>query len=84
MDDFLSVLISHKHSEFNLVLNVCYLPPEDSIWGRDATGYFAHVLSVIYTLNKPNLIICIQDVNAKLGGNKDYIECIYIILPGQA
>ena len=44
IDLILSVLFTHWKSDFKLTINVCYLPPENSRWGRDVPVF----LIIIY------------------------------------
>ena len=73
-DGILSILFTHKMTEFNMVVTVVYLPPDNSRWGRDSTGFFAHLLSEIYTLENIDLNICLGDLNARIGKWSDIIE----------
>ena len=53
-----------------------YLPPENSPWGRDATGFMSHVLSLIYTLCKFDAVYLVGDVNSRVGTKLDFIPNI--------
>ena len=44
----LCLLFKDKGTEFCFTVYCCYLPPENSPYGRDSTGFFAHLLSQIY------------------------------------
>ena len=48
VDGLLGVLFEHKSLKYNFVVLCCYLPPEDSPWGRDDVGLF-------WSLTNPDL-----------------------------
>ncbi len=47
----IGVQLQHKHLEVSIVVFSCYLPPENSPWGRDSVGFYSqivkHILIVI-------------------------------------
>ena len=62
---------THKHSDYNFVVFSCYLPPERSNWGRDAQGYFAHILAQVYLFSDSDAIFISGDRNAGIGSLSD-------------
>ena len=62
---------THKHSDYNFVVFSCYLPPERSNWGRDAQGYFAHILAQVYLFSDSDAIFISGDLNARMGSLSD-------------
>ena len=62
---------THKHSDYKFVVFSCYLPPERSNRGRDAQGFFAHILSQIYLFSDCDAIFVSGDLNARLGSMSD-------------
>lgn len=47
-DGILGVTFKNKQSGFELVVFTCYLPPENSPWGRDASRFYTRLLTQIY------------------------------------
>ena len=55
---------------------VGYLPPENSPWGRDATGFMAHILQLLYLHSHVSDTYVMGDFNAHLGNSDDCIDGI--------
>ena len=70
----LSVQFSHRVSKHKTVINICYLPPENSKWGRNCTDFFAHLTNELYRTADVDLVLYAGDFNARIGKQKDYIE----------
>ncbi|XP_053391424.1 uncharacterized protein LOC128554201, partial [Mercenaria mercenaria] len=51
-----------------------YLPPENSVWGRDAQTFFAHILSLIYINSECDTIFLAADFNARIGSLSDILQ----------
>ena len=75
-DGILTILFTHKLTKYKLAITVCYLPPEHSRHGRNATGYFTHLIGEIYRQDNIDLSIYAGDFNARTGKINDYIEDI--------
>ena len=60
IDGFLSVLFCHRKADTKLVINVCYLPPDNSVWGRDSTTFLTHIVGELYRQEEVDLSICIM------------------------
>ncbi|CAC5405576.1 unnamed protein product [Mytilus coruscus] len=63
-----------KSTDFNFIVFSCYLPPKNSVWGRDSQGYFAHILSDIYEQCDTDAIFLCGDFNSRIGSLKDYSD----------
>ena len=50
----------------------CYLPPESSPWGRDASSFFSHLLTQIYIQYDIDAIFICGDFNARIGNLPDF------------
>ena len=74
IDGILAILFQHKVSNFMFIIYSCYLPPENSPWGRDADGYFGHLLSLIYYHNYVDCHFICGDLNSKTGALNDAID----------
>ncbi len=53
-------------TDFSLLLFSVYLPPENSPWGRDATAFYSHLLSGIYSSEDINGLLICGDVNGRI------------------
>ena len=73
MDGLYVVCLTHKINDFKLVLNPCYLPPENSSWGMESDAYFNHLISTLYSIEDIDLFIGGGDINARIGHNNDFI-----------
>ena len=60
-----------KHSDYNIIVFSCYLPPENSVWGRDSDAFFAHILGDIYSNCDCDAIYLCGDFNARIGTSRD-------------
>ena len=75
-DGILGISLTSKETDYSIAIFCTYLPPETSTWGRDATGFYAHLLSEIYTLSEYDSIIVCGDLNSRIGQLKDSISGI--------
>jgi len=75
-DGIMAVKFTHKESLYTFVIINAYLPPDNSVWGRDATGFMSYVLSLVYLYYNCDALFVIGDVNSRLGKKSDYIEDI--------
>ena len=55
------------HFEQDIYLGIIYLPPENSLWGRDAIGFFSHLLCQMYIENDVDNIIVCGNTSSSLG-----------------
>lgn len=44
-----------------------YSPPENSVWGRDAQSFYAHIMTQIYMNYEYDIIYICGDFNARIG-----------------
>ena len=44
-EGILVIKLTHKWSSFTFCIVTCYLPPENSPWGREAEAFYSHLLS---------------------------------------
>ena len=51
-----------------------YLPPENSPWGRNATGFYSHLLGQIYLLSDKDAIVVSGGLNSRIGEMPDFIS----------
>ena len=67
--------LTHKWSSFTFCIATCYLPPENSPWGRKTEAFYSHLLSLLYSIECDNLIIC-GVFNSVIGNIMDYVTDI--------
>ena len=75
-DGILAVEFRDKYTDFSVVLITCYLSPENSVWGRNASSFFVNLLSLVYTCSFADIIIICGDFNARIGCTLDFIPDI--------
>ena len=76
VDGILGILFQHKVSNFQFIVFSCYLPPENSPWGRDATAFFNHLLGQIYFHNYVDSVFICTDINGRTGGLSDFVPSV--------
>ena len=74
-EDILVLKLTYKWSSFTFCIATCYLPPENSPWGREADAFYSHLISLLYSIEFDNLIIC-GDFNSRIGNIMDYVTDI--------
>ena len=72
-EGIIGIKLQHRISEYTVIVFSCYLPPENSTWGRDSLSFFSHLLSQIYLLNEIDAIVVCGDLNSRVGKLDDYI-----------
>ena len=73
-DGILAVKCNSKNDDYCFVIIVLYLPPEQTIWGRNATQFYSHVLGIIYENTSCDSILLAGDLNSKVGDLSDFIN----------
>lgn len=73
-DGILCVKFTSKSTDLSFTVISCYLPPENSVWGRDSQSFFAHILSIMYSYNDCDAHIICGDLNARIGSLSDVSE----------
>ena len=67
VEGILGICFTHRYSDYSFVVYSCYLPPEMSPWGRDASSFFAHLSSQIYLFSNLDAIYVVGDFNSRIG-----------------
>ena len=80
-EGILGVLFTHKFSDYKSIVFSCYLPPEDSPWGRDSATFYGQLLAQIYFHNYVDCYFVCGDVNGRTGGLKDFIYDVDMVPP---
>ena len=73
-DGILCIKLTSKSTDYSVLLITCYLPPENSVWGRDSQEFLSHVLSNIYINNDCDAVLVCGDLNARIGALDDLSE----------
>ncbi len=76
MDGIIGLSFEHRKSDYCFVTFSCYLPPELSPWGGDASSFICHLLSQVYLCSEMDVIFICRDLNARIGGLNDFIPDI--------
>ena len=72
-DGVLALTFKHKRSCFRFMIINVYLPPCNSVYGRNATEFMSHILSLIYLYADFDAIYLVGDLNARIGSLSDYV-----------
>ena len=80
-DGILAIKFISKHTEYSFVLISGYLPPENSVWGRDSQGFFAHALSLVYSYSECDAVFLCGDLNSRIGSLDDTSDFDDINIP---
>lgn len=72
-DGILGLLLKSKQTDHEIVIYAVYLPPENSPWGRNATGFYSHLLGQIHLLSDKDAIVVCGDLNSRIGEMTDFI-----------
>ena len=72
-DGILALTMKHKQTDYSYLLIGAYLPPAQSTWGRDAIGFYAHIMNLLYVYNECDMVILTGDLNSRIGSECDYI-----------
>ena len=73
-DGILCIKLTSKTTDYSVLLLSCYLPPENSVWGRDSQEFLSHVLSDLYVNNDCDATFLCTDMNARIGSLNDIAE----------
>jgi hypothetical protein len=73
-DGVLALQFTNKMTDYTFVIISCYLPPENSVWGSDPTGFFIHVLGLLYSFTNADAVYIMGDLNARIGEKEDFIH----------
>jgi len=74
VDGILGIECKNRFTDYKIVIFVCYLPPENSPWGRNPDLFFTHLLNQIYLLHDYDQLYIAGDFNSKIGEMNDYLD----------
>ena len=75
-EGILGILFKDKTTEYCFSTYCCYLPPENSPYGRDSTSFFTHLLSMLYLHSYVDSCFCFGDFNSRISNEIDNIPII--------
>jgi exonuclease III len=78
-DGVMALLFENKETSYNFVTICAYLPPENSVWGRDAFSFYNHLLQLVYMYNDVDALFICGDLNSRVGTMTDHnvdLDCI--------
>lgn len=76
IDGLIIVKVTRKCSDYCFIVAGCYLPPEQSVWGRDAVNFYAHILHIVYQYSDVDAFYICGDLNSRIGNKNDFIHGI--------
>lgn len=72
----LGLRLKEKSCNYTVIIYCVYLPPENSVWGRNSNLLFSTLTSEMYlNCDSDTLIIC-GDFNSRVGHEKNYVDGI--------
>ena len=71
VEGVIAIKLHHRRTDYALVVFACYLPPENSPWGRSPDDIFTHLTSQMYLLEDVDDIVICGDFNARIGQLSD-------------
>ena len=80
-DGILAIKFMSKQTDFGFVVISGYLPPENSVWGRDSQEFFSHALSLVYIYNECDAVFLCGDLNSRIGSLDDTSDFDDINIP---
>ena len=72
-EGILVVRLCHKITKYSIAVYSCYLPPENSKFGRDPEIFFEHLLQLTYAFEDCDDMVLFGDFNGRIGELADYI-----------
>ena len=81
-DGIFGIELEHRSMRFKVLLVVCYLPPENSPYGRNVDGFLSHLEQICFSHSSEyDYILFGGDMNARIGSFCDTEPDIDIPLP---
>ena len=76
LDGIIGLEFINKNSGFSFVVFSCYLSPDNSVWGRDPSTFFSHLISQMYLNCESDFLVVCGDLNGRVGNASDCVEGI--------
>ena len=74
IDGVLGLSFTDVVTNSQIVIFCCYLPPENSLWGREPNMFFYHLTTQLYTLADADVILLCGDFNSRIGNKCDNMD----------
>ena len=75
-EGILAISLSNKVSGYKLSFITAYLPPDNSLYGRDSTSFFSHLTHLVYMCCDYDAVYLSGDLNARVGNKFDFVDGI--------
>lgn len=72
-EGILSLKLTNKLSSFEIVITVCYLPPEGSERGQHVDEFFDHLTGIVYLYSNADCLLFCGDINGRISDLNDII-----------
>ena len=63
MNGIIIVNLIHKETSYGILIVGCYLPPENSLYVKDAPHFYSHILSYMYQYYHCDAVYMCGDLN---------------------
>ena len=73
-EGILAISFTNKSSGYKFVFITAYLPPDNSIYGRDAASFFSHLTHLVYLCCDYDSVYLSGDLNARVGNKLDFVD----------
>ena len=80
-DGIICLKFVNKVSGYCFYVLSCYLPPSNSVWGRDGVAFYNHLLALLYSYSDADAIYIMGDLNSRFGNESETIEYVDSMLP---
>ena len=69
------LLLEHIATNFKILIKGAYLPPANSIYGKDPCAFFAKLLSSSYKY-EADMYVSVGDFNSRVGSELEVVDCV--------
>ena len=75
-EGILGVKFVKNDADVSFIVYCCYLPPDNSPYGRNATDFFGHLITQMYINSEVNYMFFCGDINGRIGDLSDVVDVI--------
>ena len=75
-EGILAITLTNKHTDYKFAFITAYLPPVNSIYGRDSIQFFSHLTHLMYSFSDLDATYIAGDLNGRIGDKSDFIDGI--------
>ena len=72
-DGIFGIKLTNKCTDMSIIIFVCYLPPDNSPYGKDVDGFFSHLTAQLHLASDADPIFICGDMNARVGEQNDLL-----------